>query len=137
MGNINPAAAGQRLPIKDVVADLGNPGLAAPARRQASGVERHGARRHFVPHVVNGNAGNALSGLPVATRSRGAAVIEAELAPLLDDAADAAGIAARFDAVDDRLGDGKLAFERFTARFEIDRGGKACLLYTSPSPRDH
>ena len=87
------------------------------------------------------NARNSLGAFPCSRAlldaRHFAAANEAELGALVDHTAIAGGELARFAAVDDDLGNSKLAFERLAARFEIDRACKASHLFRQLSGCRH
>ncbi|GAB7554461.1 hypothetical protein NRB_39730 [Novosphingobium sp. 11B] len=82
-----------------------------------------------LPGAVLGDLGDGDGFLPagriLAHGRHRAAADERELRGLVDHAAIARREAARLGAVDDHTAHGKLAFQRFTACFEVDRAGKA------------
>src|SRR3546814_11032971 len=94
-----------------------------PAGPDVARVEEERAGRRGLSHVVAGDLRDRDGARPLAARFADAghlaAAHEAELAALMDDAAIAAGEAARFGAVDDDMRDRERSEER--------RVGKECV----------
>ena len=100
-----------------------------PRRRDIIGVVPKHVGRNARNDIGRGERGDRLRlaprvGLGVDEREL-AVADERELRRLLDRRAPARRISARGGAVHDDAGDRELAFDRFAARFEIDRGGQA------------
>ncbi len=122
--------------VEDMHTNRGGLGIGArPARVHGGGVIMRGAVRqvHRRAAIQNGagDLADPIPGLRLADALGDAVTGLGELAlvflacALMDHTADTVGEAAALDAVHDHFGNGELALDGFTARFEIKRFGKA------------